>query len=96
MRRIFSAVATVAFVRQEADQDPHLGLREQISQVIAEAPNAPFCTRTRVKTRRSDLRDRNEDDWPLPRRRDLSPLAVTAAVFATKPFPEFTAILLAG
>jgi hypothetical protein len=55
-RHIFSVIATVALVRHEADQDLHLVLREQISQMIAEAPNAPFCAPKATALRKRQMR----------------------------------------
>jgi hypothetical protein len=43
-RHIFSVIAAVTLVRQEADQDLHLVLERRGKHMIAEAPNAPFCT----------------------------------------------------
>jgi hypothetical protein len=43
-RHVFTVVARVTFVREEADSDYHLILSEKGSQMIAEAP-APYCDR---------------------------------------------------
>lgn len=43
-RHVFTVIARVRFVREEADSDYHLILSENGSQMIAEAP-APYCDR---------------------------------------------------
>ena len=43
-RHLYSVIAAVTLVRQEADQDLHLVLQRGSKHMIAEAPNAPFCT----------------------------------------------------
>jgi hypothetical protein len=43
-RRIYSVEAAVTHVLYEDDQDLHLVLEEGPAHMVAESPNAPFCT----------------------------------------------------
>src|SRR5512132_1919632 len=43
-RHIYSVEAAVTDVLQEADKDMHLVLRDGAAHMVAEAPNAPFCS----------------------------------------------------
>ena len=54
-RRIFSVVAAVTLVRQEADQDLHLVLESGSDHMIAEAPLAPACTQNATSYRKKQM-----------------------------------------
>lgn len=43
-RHIYSVEATVTEALQEDDQDIHLVLRDGPAHMVAESPNAPFCS----------------------------------------------------
>jgi hypothetical protein len=43
-RHIYSVEAAVTDVLQEDDQDMHLVLRDGAAHIVAESPNAPFCS----------------------------------------------------
>jgi hypothetical protein len=43
-RRIYSVEAAVTHVLQEADKDLHVVLEEGSAHMVAESPNAPFCS----------------------------------------------------
>jgi hypothetical protein len=53
--RIFSVVAAVTLVRQEADQDLHLVLESGSDHIIAEAPLAPACTQNATSYRKKQM-----------------------------------------
>jgi len=53
-RHIFTVIARVTFVREEADSDYHLGLTEHGSQMIGETP-AHWCTRHATARRREQM-----------------------------------------
>ena len=55
-RRIYSVVAAVTLVREESDQDLHLVLQVGRNHMIAEAPNAPFCTGGATSLRKKQMR----------------------------------------
>jgi hypothetical protein len=55
-RRIYSVVASATLYALEADQDYHVILRSGSKQMIAEAPNAPFCTPKATLVRRKQMR----------------------------------------
>jgi hypothetical protein len=55
-RRIYSVVAAATLFAQEADQDYHVILRSGSKQMIAEAPNAPFCTPKATAYRKNQMR----------------------------------------
>jgi hypothetical protein len=54
-RHIFSVVAAVILVRQEADQDLHVVLQSGSNHMIAEAPNAPTCTANATASRKRQM-----------------------------------------
>jgi hypothetical protein len=55
-RHIFGVLATVTLVRQEADGNLHLVLLSGRAHMIAEAPNAPFCTAKATAFRKKQMR----------------------------------------
>lgn len=55
-RRIYSVTAAVTLVREESDQDLHLVLQVGRNHMIAEAPNAPFCTVGATALRKKQMR----------------------------------------
>jgi hypothetical protein len=55
-RHVFSVIATVTLVREEADQDLHLVLQRGTKHMIAEAPNAPICTPKATALRKRQMR----------------------------------------
>jgi hypothetical protein len=55
-RHIYGVLAAVTLVRQEADGDLHLVLRSGRAHMIAEAPNAPFCTARATAFRKKQMR----------------------------------------
>ena len=55
-RRIYSVTAAVTLVREESDQDLHLVLQVGRNHMIAEAPNAPFCTANATALRKKQMR----------------------------------------
>jgi hypothetical protein len=54
-QRIFSVVAAVTLVRQEADQDLHLVLESGSDHMIAEAPLTPTCTQNATSYRKKQM-----------------------------------------
>jgi hypothetical protein len=55
-RRIYSVVASATMIREEADQDLHIVLQQGTKHLIAEAPNAPFCTANATAYRKKQMR----------------------------------------
>jgi len=55
-RHIYSVIASTTFQREESDQDYHVELRVGSRQMIAEAPNAPFCTPNATTYRKVQMR----------------------------------------
>ena len=55
-RRIYSVIAAVTLVREESDQDLHLVLQVGRNHMIAEAPDAPFCTGNATTLRKKQMR----------------------------------------
>jgi hypothetical protein len=49
-------VASATFLREESDQDLHVILRVGSRSMIAEAPNAPFCTAHATVYRKKQMR----------------------------------------
>ncbi len=43
-RHVYRVIASATLIGEEADQDLHVVLRSGSKHLIAEAPNAPFCT----------------------------------------------------
>jgi hypothetical protein len=56
-RHIYSVVAAVTLVRQEADQDLHIVLEDGPAHMIAESPTVPSCTVNATAYRRQQMRD---------------------------------------
>jgi hypothetical protein len=56
-RLIYSVIASATLLREEADQDLHVVLRSGSRQMIAEAPNAPFCTANATAYRKKQMHD---------------------------------------
>jgi hypothetical protein len=52
---VFTVTGAVTLVREEADQDLHIVLRQGRSQMIVEAPNAPVCTPKAVTYRKRQM-----------------------------------------
>lgn len=55
-RRIYSVVASAEMIREESDQDLHVVLRSGSKHLIAEAPNAPYCTPKATAIRKKQMR----------------------------------------
>ena len=55
-RHVYSVIAAVTLVREEADQDLHLVLQRGTRHMIAEAPNAPICTPRATALRKRQMR----------------------------------------
>jgi hypothetical protein len=55
-RRVYSVVASAEFLREESDQDLHVVLRSGSKHLIAEAPNAPYCTANATAYRKKQMR----------------------------------------
>jgi hypothetical protein len=55
-RRIYSVVASAEMIREESDQDLHVVLRSGLKHLIAEAPNAPYCTPKATAIRKKQMR----------------------------------------
>ena len=55
-RRVYSLVASATMIREEADQDLHIVLQQGTRHLIAEAPNAPFCTANATAYRKRQMR----------------------------------------
>jgi hypothetical protein len=53
-RRIYSVEAAVTHVLHEDDQDPHIVL-EGAAYMVAESPNAPFCTANATAYRKKQM-----------------------------------------
>jgi hypothetical protein len=54
-RRIYSVVGSAEMIREESDQDLHVVLRSGSKHLIAEAPNAPFCTPKATALRKKQM-----------------------------------------
>jgi hypothetical protein len=55
-RRVYSVIASATMIREEADQDLHIVLQKGTKHLIAEAPNAPFCTANATAYRKKQMR----------------------------------------
>jgi hypothetical protein len=55
-RHVYGVTAAVTLVRSEADHDLHLVLQGGSKHMIAEAPNAPFCTANATAYRKTQMR----------------------------------------
>jgi hypothetical protein len=55
-RHLYTVIAAVTLVRDESDQDLHVVLRSGSKHMIAEAPNAPFCTAHATAYRKRQMR----------------------------------------
>jgi hypothetical protein len=55
-RHVYSVFASATLIREEADQDLHVVLKSGMKQMIAEAPNAPFCTANATAYRKKQMR----------------------------------------
>jgi hypothetical protein len=68
-RHLYSVVAAVTLVREESDQDLHVVLRSGRGHLIAEAPNAPFCTARATAYRKRQMRKARSRVRPCARAR---------------------------
>ena len=55
-RRVYRVIASATLIGEEADQDLHVVLRSGSKHLIAEAPNAPFCTGQATAYRKQQMR----------------------------------------
>lgn len=55
-RRVYSVIASATLIREESDQDLHVVLQTGTKHLIAEAPNAPFCTGNATAARKKQMR----------------------------------------
>ena len=55
-RHVYSVIAAATVIGEESDQDLHVVLRRASKQLIAEAPNAPFCTAHATAYRKKQMR----------------------------------------
>jgi hypothetical protein len=55
-RRVYSVIGSATLIGEESDQDLHVVLRSGSKHLIAEAPNAPFCTANATAYRKKQMR----------------------------------------
>lgn len=56
-RHVYRVIASATLIGEEADQDLHVVLRSGSKHLIAEAPNAPFCTGQATAYRKKQMRN---------------------------------------
>ena len=78
-RHIYSVEAAATVVRQEADQDLHLVLRDGPAHMVAESPNAPFCAADATAYRKQQMAKARD------KVRDCSHARIVGVVFWDRP-----------